>query len=103
ANAGGRGRGGPRGEPRIASNRALSTGMWWALRGSGMPDPPVSAALIDNPLAAPRTTLLRNVTYSVTHHVQRPSWLTDFNRIAVPSCPDAQTCSKVLPSTRTWL
>ena len=69
--------------------------------GSGRPLVPASAALIAIPLAASRTMLLLNVTYSVTHQVQRPSWLADFNTMAVPFWPDVQTCSKVLPSTST--
>src|SRR5205814_6597197 len=47
------------------------------------------------------TTLLRNVTYSVTHQVHLPSWFADFKMIAVPSCPDGHTFSNMLPSTRT--
>src|SRR3954464_8256459 len=75
--------------------------MWFAARGIGMPLAPVSAALIAIPLAASRTMLLLNVTYSVTHQVHRPSWFTDFSTIAVPFWPDVHTRSNVLPSTRT--
>ena len=54
-------------------NSTFVTRMWLARRGSGRPLVPASAALIAIPLAASRTMLLLNVTYSVTHQVQRPS------------------------------
>src|ERR1700746_1719767 len=67
--------------------------------GSGLLLSCRSVALITKPLPAPRTMLLRKVTYSVTHHEQRPAWLLDLNTIAVPSWPEVHTFSKMFPST----